>query len=330
MRCINCSERAVIDIRRHNSSFCRPHFLAYFDRQVETAIRRKAMITPDGRVLVAVSGGKDSLVLWDLLARMGYRTAGLHIELGIGEYSATSRETTVSFADARGLELIVVDLSETYGMGVSELALHTGRATCSGCGLSKRYVMNREAAERGFDVVATGHNLDDEAATLLGNVLRWQTSYLAKQSPVMEESLVAGSGSANLVKKIKPLYTLTERETAAYALLNRIDYVVEECPNALGATSLKYKEALARLELESPGTKHNFLLQYVERVQPALQQIPMDGHELRECVLCGQATTAEVCSFCRMWDRARTNAAEGRSPRPARRRRRRPVSPTPG
>ena len=329
MRCINCSERAVIDIRRHNSSFCRPHFQAYFDRQVETAIRRKAMIAPDDRVLVAVSGGKDSLVLWDLLARMGYRTAGLHIELGIGEYSATSRETTVSFADARGLELIVVDLSEAYGMGVSELAMHTGRATCSGCGLSKRYVMNREAAERGFDIVATGHNLDDEAATLLGNVLRWQTSYLAKQAPVMQESLVAGSNSANLVKKIKPLYTLTERETAAYALLNRIDYVVEECPNALGATSLKYKEALARLELESPGTKHNFLLQYIERIQPAFEQTQMDGHELRECVLCGQATTAEVCSFCRMWDRARSNAAEGRSPRPARRRRR-PVSPTPG
>ena len=329
MRCINCSERAVIDIRRHNSSFCTPHFQAYFDRQVETAIRRKAMIRPDDRVLVAVSGGKDSLVLWDLLARMGYRTAGLHIELGIGEYSATSRETAVSFADARGLELIVVDLSEAYGMGVSELAMHTGRATCSGCGLSKRYVMNREAAERGFDIVATGHNLDDEAATLLGNVLRWQTSYLAKQAPVMQESLVAGSNSANLVKKIKPLYTLTERETAAYALLNRIDYVVEECPNALGATSLKYKEALARLELESPGTKHNFLLQYIERIQPAFEQTQMDGHELRECVLCGQATTAEVCSFCRMWDRARSNAAEGRSPRPARRRRR-PVSPTPG
>ena len=329
MRCINCSERAVIDIRRHNSSFCRPHFQAYFDRQVETAIRRKAMIAPDDRVLVAVSGGKDSLVLWDLLARMGYRTAGLHIELGIGEYSATSRETTVSFADARGLELIVVDLSEAYGMGVSELAMHTGRATCSGCGLSKRYVMNREAAERGFDIVATGHNLDDEAATLLGNVLRWQTSYLAKQAPVMQESLVAGSNSANLVKKIKPLYTLTERETAAYALLNRIDYVVQECPNALGATSLKYKEALARLELESPGTKHNFLLQYIERIQPAFEQTQMDEHELRECVLCGQATTAEVCSFCRMWDRARSNAAEGRSPRPARRRRR-PVSPTPG
>ena len=327
MRCINCSERAVIDIRRHNSSFCRPHFLAYFDRQVDTAIRRKAMLTPDDRVLVAVSGGKDSLVLWGLLARMGYRTAGLHIELGIGEYSATSRETTVSFADARSLELIIVDLSETYGMGVPELARLTGRAACSGCGLSKRYVMNREAAERGFDVVATGHNLDDEAATLLGNVLRWQTGYLAKQSPVMEESLVAGAGSASLVKKIKPLYTLTESETAAYALLNGTDYVVDECPNALGATSLKYKEALARLELESPGTKHNFLLQYVERVQPALEQTQMDGHELRECVLCGQVTTTEVCSFCRMWDRARTNAAEGRSPRPARRR---PVSPTPG
>lgn len=325
MRCINCAERAVIDIRRHNSAFCRDHFFAYFDRQVENAIRRKSMLRPGDRALVAVSGGKDSLVLWDLLVRLGHEASGLHIQLGIGGYSDESLAATQAFALSRGLDLIVVALSEEYGMGVPELALSTGRAACSGCGLSKRYVMNREAVERGYSVVATGHNLDDEAATLLGNVLRWQTSYLARQSPVMEETVVEGSGASRLVRKIKPLYTLTERETAAYALLRGIEYVADECPNALGATSLRYKDALARLELESPGTKHNFLLQYLEKVQPALAETDMDRGELRGCAGCGQPTTAEVCSFCRMWDRARTAAAEGRPPRSARRRRRRPA-----
>ena len=330
MRCINCRERAVIDIRRPNSSFCKPHFLAYFDNQVEKAVRRKAMLSPGDRVLVAVSGGKDSLVLWGLLARMGYDVTGLHIQLGIGDYSSTSHERTVAFAEQHGLELVVVDLAERHGMGIPDLARYTGRAACSGCGLSKRYTMNREAAERGFDVLATGHNLDDEAATLLGNVLRWNTGYLARQSPVLEASPVSAasrlpdSTSVGLVKKVKPLYTLTERETAAYALLNGIDYVSEECPNAFGATSLRYKDVLARLELESPGTKHNFLLQFIERVQPKLAEAGMDEHELRECAQCGQATTAEVCSFCRMWDRARANAAEGRTAPPARRRKKRP------
>jgi uncharacterized protein (TIGR00269 family) len=323
MRCINCQERSVIDLRRHNSSFCKQHFVSYFDSQVVNAVRRKKMLDPDDRVLVAVSGGKDSLVLWDLLSRQGYEVTGLHIQLGIGEYSGSSHEKTVNFANERGLDLIVIDLAETYGMGIPELALNTGRVACSGCGLSKRYVMNREAAERGFDVLATGHNLDDEAATLFGNVLRWQTGYLARQSPVLEASSSAGP---KLVKKVKPLYTLTERETAAYALLSGIDYESQECPNAFGATSIRYKEALAALELHSPGTKHNFLLQFIEKVQPALGLADTDDHELRECLQCGQATTTEVCSFCRMWDRARDNVAEGRSPRPARkRRRRRPI-----
>lgn len=321
MRCINCQERSVIDLRRHNSSFCKPHFLSYFDSQVEKAIRRKKMLALEDRVLVAVSGGKDSLVLWDLLSRLGYDVTGLHIHLGIGEYSGSSHEKTATFAKQRGLELIVIDMAETYGMGIPELSLSTGRVACSGCGLSKRYVMNREAVERGFDVLATGHNLDDEAATLFGNVLRWQTGYLARQSPVLEAS--PGDGP-KLVKKVKPLYTLTERETAAYALLSGIDYESEECPNAFGATSIRYKEVLAGLELESPGTKHNFLLQFIERVQPTLESADTDKHELRECDQCGQATTTDVCSFCRMWDRARDNAAEGRSPHPARRRRRRP------
>ncbi len=324
MRCINCQERAVIDLRRHNSAFCKQHFVAHFDSQVEKAVRRKEMLQPDDRVLVAVSGGKDSLVLWDLLSRQGYDVTGLHIHLGIGEYSGTSHDTTAEFARARGLERIVVDLAEAYGMGIPDLALNTGRAACSGCGLSKRYVMNREAVERGFDVLATGHNLDDEAATLFGNVLRWQTGYLARQSPVLEATSLADEHPPGLIRKVKPLYTLTERETAAYALLNNIDYVSEECPNAFGATSLRYKDVLARLELESPGTKHNFLLQFVERVQPTLEEADTDEHDLRECLRCGQATTAEVCSFCRMWDRARAIATGGRSPQPARRRRRRP------
>src|SRR5436305_421490 len=91
---------------------------------------------------------------------------------------------------------------------VPVIAEQTRRAPCSGCGLAKRYLFNREAAERGYAVVATGHNLDDEAATLLGNVLHWQSGYLARQSPVLEAE------DSGLVRKVKPLYRLSEHDTA--------------------------------------------------------------------------------------------------------------------
>src|SRR5947208_271031 len=95
-------------------------------------------------------------------------------------------------------------------------------------------------------------NLVDEAARLLGNVLHWQEEYLDKQAPTLPASL------EGFTKKVKPLYRLAERELAAYAVLNRIEYIVEECPMAKGSKMLLYKEVLNRLESESPGTKQDF------------------------------------------------------------------------
>lgn len=305
MRCIKCRGQAVIELRRHHSAFCKPHYLEFFHNQVERAIRRQRMLTPDDRVLVGVSGGKDSLALWDILLQMGHDATGLHIHLGIGDYSDRSGEKTVAFAERRGAPLIQIDLAQAYGMTVPDLSRALRRVPCSGCGLSKRYILNKEAHERGFTVVATGHNLDDEAATLLGNTLHWQVGYLARQSPVLPAT------TEKLVKRVKPLYTLTEREIAAYALLQRIDYIQEECPNAVGARSILYKEALDRIEVQSPGAKHQFVLGFLDKVKPMMQEA-QDEFELRDCALCGQPTTAEVCAFCRTWQQAHRKARERR------------------
>ena len=187
------------------------------------------------------------------------------------------------------------------GMGVPLLSRVLRRAPCSGCGLNKRYLFNKIALERGYSVVATGHNLDDESATLMGNVLRWQRDLLARQSPALE------SNHPQMVRKVKPLYTLTERETASYCLLRGIDYVVEECPNAKGAHSLLYKDILNRIETESPGTKQQFFQGFLSRMRPALQR--EEAVDLAACVECGQPTTGEVCSYCRMKNRARSHVA---------------------
>lgn len=296
MRCTSCRGKAWIELRRHNAAYCDQCFLRHFQEQVARAIGHERMFTHEDRVLVAVSGGKDSLALWDVLHRLGYQASGLYLGLGIEGYSSPSREKVESFAAERGLELIVVDYLERFGTGVDQIYRKTGRSPCSACGLSKRHYFNRVAYERGFRVVATGHNLDDEAATLLGNMLHWKTGYLARQSPVLE------STHPRLVKKVKPLYRLTERETAAYAVLRGIDYVLDECPLAEGARSLLYKEILNRLEEESPGAKHNFLFGFLEKGRSAFRSAE-EPADLRECEACGQPTTLPVCAFCRMVER---------------------------
>ncbi|HVM66462.1 MAG TPA: tRNA(Ile)-lysidine synthetase, partial [Acidimicrobiales bacterium] len=175
----------MIALRRHNTAFCAPCFLHYAQQQVRKAIDEFSMLERGERVLVAVSGGKDSLGLWDLLLELGYNAEGLYVGLGIGGYSASSAEHARAFAARRGARLVEVDLPTDYGYDIPTGAVAARRAPCSACGLSKRHLFNAAALEGGYDVVATGHNLDDEAAVLFGNVLRWNTDYLGRQLPVL-------------------------------------------------------------------------------------------------------------------------------------------------
>ncbi len=300
MKCTKCGDTAILELRRHNAAFCAPDFLSFFRRQVAAAVRKHRMFTRDESVLVAVSGGKDSLALWDVLIEESYQTSGLYLDLGIHDYSVESKAKCEAFAAARGVPLIVYSVSEAAGAPVPVIQRVTRRPPCSGCGLSKRYLMNKAALEHGFPVVATGHNLDDEAATLLGSVMQWQTDALSRQSPALP------STHARLARRVKPLYRLSEHETAAYAFLRKIDYIVEECPFAKGATSIAHKEILSRMEEASPGAKHNFLFGFLEKARPAFER--SETVRLKECERCGQVTTGTICAFCRLADQVKRSS----------------------
>ncbi len=298
MKCGRCREPAVIEVRRHNAGYCRDCFVRHCREQVRRAIDHFDMIEPGQRVLVAVSGGKDSLGLWQLLRDLGYDADGLYVGLGIGEYSDESARYAREFAERRGWNLLEVDISGEYGFDVETGSRAAKRAPCSACGLSKRHIFNDAALRNGYDVLATGHNLDDEAAVLFGNVLRWETEYLGRQHPV----LPAGPG---FVRKVKPLIRLGERELAAYCVLTGIDYIVEECPMAAGNRHLGYKHALNDIEERSPGSKAAFVFGFLERAHDKfMTEVEETRDELRPCSVCSAPTPGDVCAFCRMRARA--------------------------
>jgi uncharacterized protein (TIGR00269 family) len=307
MRCVKCGEKAVINMRQHKLALCKEHFLAWIPEQTLRFIKKYEMFTPSERLLVAVSGGKDSLSLWDILWRLGYQADGLYICLGIDEgigYSEQSQRLAEKFAAERELTLHVVSVPGEYGETIPAMAARTQRGKykpCSVCGLAKRHIMNRIARDGGYDVLVTGHNLDDEAAVLFSNTLNWIPGYLVRQSPVLP------ANRPGLIRKAKPLCRLYEREMAAYALLRGIEYVYDECPHAAGSTTIYYKELLNKLEADRPGAKLSFYLSFLQAKENGLfaPLADPDIELLHSCPSCGQPTSAPgECAFCRMVNQA--------------------------
>lgn len=301
MRCRVCGQKAVVNMRPHKLALCKLHYLDWLPKQVDRFVGKYKMFTRDDRVLVAVSGGKDSLALWDILHRLGYQADGLYICLGITsgiDYSARSQQLAETFAASRGLTLHVVDIEHEYGHTIPEFASlsHRGQGRpCSVCGLVKRHVMNRVARDDGYIVLATGHNLDDEAAVLFGNTFSWAGEYLLRQAPVLQEA-------PGVARKVKPLFRIYERDTLAYVLLSGIDYIYEECPFSKGSTSIYYKQLLNQMENDRPGAKLAFYLSFLDARQKGLFAAREEIQaELHPCENCGQPTSAPgLCSFCRL------------------------------
>jgi len=306
MKCKTCGEKAVVNMRQHKLALCEEHYLEWIPEQTARFIKKYWMFGPDEKVLVAVSGGKDSLSLWDILHRLGYSVDGMYIGLGIEEginYSNESHRLSEKFASERGLKLHVVDIEKEHGHSIPMLAdlSHRGQGRpCSVCGMVKRHEMNRIARDLGYDVLATGHNLDDEAAVLFGNTITWSKEYLLRQGPVLPEH-------DGLARKVKPLCRFYEKEMTAYAMLRGIEYIYEECPFSIGSTSIFYKELLNRLENERPGAKLSFYLNFLDARQNGLfaEDVAPTTPPLFNCPTCGQPTAYEgKCSFCRLMEKA--------------------------
>lgn len=302
MKCRRCKAPAEVALPSHTTGFCRECFFVFFRRQIEKAIKDFKMIAEDERVLICLSGGKDSLSLAHELKQLGYDITGLHIDLGIGESSQVARGLVEGFCRERDIPLLVVETA-AEGLAIPVVRENINRPVCSVCGKIKRHIFNRTALREGFDVLATGHNLDDEVARLFANTLRWDAAYLSDQGPC----LPAEGGFA---RKIKPLYRLTEFETAAYAYMSSIDYGLVPCPYSPGATFTGYKGMLESLELNHPGAKFQFYDAFLKRGRPAFAALEAEtGAELSPCTACGSPTSVEVCGVCSLRQRIADNTA---------------------
>lgn len=301
MKCKICGAQAAVALKSHNAAFCDKCYLDFFRRQIIRGIEGQKLFSKDEKILVALSGGKDSLALMLELSELGYNVSGLFIDLAIPESSVKARSLVEKFCSQYSLDLHIVDLARE-GLAIPLVKKNLRRPVCSACGKIKRHYFNLMAVRGGYDALATGHNLDDEVSRLFSNTLRWDTAYLSDQGPRLE----AEEGFA---RKVKPLWRLGEFETANYAFLRNIDHHMEGCPYSGGASFSQLKCVLQKLENAMPGKKLDFYQGFLARGREIFNMAEKTGgKKLTPCAECGSPTSSgELCGVCRIRQIVREN-----------------------
>ena len=292
MKCSIC-KRNKAEIFVNGRAYCKECFLKVYERKVERIVKRWKLINKGERVIVALSGGKDSSsaaqVLAKLREKMGFELSALFIDLGIPTFSELSKASVVKLTKKLGIELHVVELKKEVGKTLPEIAKEQARPICSICGIVKRYYMNRIPRLLGFDKVATGHTMDDVLEFFFKNIAGKNFEWNNKLKPLTL------SEHPKLVAKIRPLFECSDEENLVYARLNDLPFYDGKCPFS---TVHRWKKALNCFEQQVRGSK----LALVKGVEEATFVVQKKKEEYVECKICGELTTSKdgVCSFCKL------------------------------
>jgi uncharacterized protein (TIGR00269 family) len=249
--CDLCREDAVFLDRLRNRHLCGDHLIRDVEDRVRRTIRDYHLIRPGERLSIALSGGKDSTALLHLLRKLLAREEDLTltaitVDEGIAGYREATMKVARAMAAGLGLEHRIISFEEISGSTLDAMVAAGGDHPCSLCGIHRRKALEEAAGGLGATAIATGHNLNDEAQTVVMNCLRGDLQRFTRP-PVREP---AGNG----LRRIKPLFRVLEKEVALYGMLTGIFHELPECPYAGTALRSEVRRMLDRLEYLHPGT----------------------------------------------------------------------------
>jgi len=302
--CTVCKRREAFFFRPYSGEkLCRKCFAESIEEKVRGTIVKYGMFEFDDKIAVAVSGGKDSVSLLHILAKIerDYPKASLMaitVDEGIRGYRDEALKIAAENCKKLGIEHHMVSFKELYGYRLDEIVKSlkqkgdSGLTPCAYCGVLRRRALNIAARSLKADKLATAHTLDDETQTILLNIFHGDVLRIAREKPVTNEA------HPKLVQKVKPFCEIPEKETALYAYVRKTKFQSMPCPYASGALRNDVRLMLNRMEEKHAGIKFT-IFKSIERIRPALEDVA-SKEGLRECSKCGEPTTEKICRTCQM------------------------------
>ena len=295
MICDKCQKQAAYSRKYSGENLCSECFANSILRKAARTISKHNMIKNNELVCVAVSGGKDSLVLLDVLNKMSkthnFRIVAVTIDEGIPGYRDEALKIVEKFCAGLNVEHKTFSYKELFDLTLEEsLDLRNDQkpSSCSICGTFRRRALDHAAKTINADVIATGHNLDDVIQTFLINILSGDTNKIGWMDPDIP---------SNKLRKIKPFSEIYESEIVFYAFTNNLPFQTEPCPHMNEGIRTEIREFLNLLESNHIGIKNNI---YSSILKIAQFTNKVSHKEKRICLVCGNECTGKICSVCTM------------------------------
>ncbi len=282
--------------QRHSGRhLCRKHFIQDFERRVKYAIKKYNMIKSGDKIAIALSGGKDSVVLTYVLhkiygKRKDIELFAITVDEGIEGYRPPTVKIAKKITSELGIDHYVVSFKENFGMTLDEMVQLGKKKPCTYCGVFRKYLLNKTARELNATKLATGHNLDDETQTILLNFLQADLERLARLIPQRIQK--------GLVLRIKPFREVYEKEVVVYGLLHNLPLDFNECPYSYFPVRAAVRDFLYEFENKYPGRKFSVLRSF-EALIPCLKEL-YPQIDLNRCKICGEPTPKDICQACNL------------------------------
>ena len=293
--CSSCGKRSPIYFRRYSGvKLCSTCFKGDFIKRVRRTISRYELLRYDDRIVVAVSGGKDSLVLLKVLYELEQdfpksELLAASIDEGIDSYRLDSLRTLKKIANALHIELHELSFKDLYGFTLGEvvklgIAKKLGLNPCTICGVLRRKALVTVARRLGATVIATAHTLEDVVQTYLLNLLRGEKNI---------RPIGLRREAEDVIPRVAPLRLTPQREIALYAYLEGIPFQSKTCPYTHESMRDEIRNFLTLYDYKYPGSLYAFLNMF-ERI---LEKIPQPD-EVNRCEICGEPTDRRICRAC--------------------------------
>ena len=286
----------VVYMDQSGKRYTKSQFLRYFEAKVMRTIRKYSMLEKGDKLVVAMSGGKDSVtvahIINHIISKRGEQLEALLIDEGISGYRNTTIIDAKKFCKDEGIKLKIVSSKQEFKFGLDEALKKLNMNPCNICGTMRRYLLNKHSRKLKATKVVTGHNLDDEAQTILMNQYKGNVQLSAKLGPV-----TGITEHEKFIRRIKPLYFMTEKEVTVYSTLKGWDIKYTECPNARDSFRSGVRDQINNMENDYPGVKNGIINSFLE-IMPELRKILKPKSKILNCKKCDEPSARPICSMC--------------------------------